>query len=300
MLPSRQQRKAGALRLRNGLILGIVALLGAATVVLPAIASSETPPTVTAYSYKYLPEEKEKHYWLNPNPEIAKGGTVTFTNASSEHRHGLKFTGGPAGATPECKGLTAEMGEVTGALNWQAECSFSAPGTYTFVCTVHPTEMTGTVVVAAAAGGTTTTTTTLTTPTGTTTTPGSPPPGGSTETGQLLAGAASSAVRVARAQHGHGVHGSLDLSQAAAGGTLVLELLAPRASLASAGGAKPVQVGKLTRLSLHPGQFSFTVPLSTRARRALHRHGHLALRLRIRLSSAAGGLTELRSVTLHA
>jgi plastocyanin len=284
------------LRLRTGLILGIVALLGVATVVLPAIASSETaPPTITAYSYKYLTEET--HYWSPATAKVTEGGTVTFTNPYPEHRHGLKFTGGPA--TPNCKGLTAEIGEETGALKWQAECSFSAPGTYTFVCTVHPTEMTGTVVVAAA-GGTTTTTTTMTTPTGTTTVPGSPPPGGTTETGQLLAGAASAAVRVARSQHGHGVHGSLALSQAAAGGTLIAELLAPRASLASAGATQPIQVGKLKRVSLRPGQVSFTVPLNARARRALHRHGHLALRLRIRLSSGASTLTELRNVTLHA
>jgi plastocyanin len=288
------------LRLRTGLILGIVALLGAATVVLPGIASSETPPTpptINAVSYKYLGEEKELHYWSPASAKVGEGGTVTFTNPYAEHRHGLKFTGGPA--TPNCNGLTAEMGEETGALKWQAECSFSAPGTYTFVCTVHPKEMTGTVVVAAAAGGTTTTTTTTTTPTGTTTVPGSPLPGATTQT-QLLAGAASSAVRVASSQHGHAVHGSLALSQAATGGTLIVELLAPRASLASSGGAKPVQVGKLTRSSLHPGQLSFTVPLSTRARRALHRHGHLALRLRIRLSSGASTVTELRSVTLHA
>ena len=30
---------------------------------------------------------------------------------------------------------------------WSGECTFSAPGTYSFVCTAHRTEMTGTVVV---------------------------------------------------------------------------------------------------------------------------------------------------------
>lgn len=283
------------MRLRRGLTLGIVALLGAATVVLPAIASSETPPTISAYSYKYLAEETR--YWLPASAKIGEGGTVKFTNPSSEVKHGLEFTGGPA--TPGCAGLPAGAGEKTGAISWQAECSFSAPGTYTFVCTVHPLEMKGTVVVAAA-GTTTTTTTTTTVPTGTTPMPGPPPSSGHTEAGQLLAGAASAAVRVASSQRGHAVRGSLALSQAAAGGTLVAELLARSASLASAGATQPIQVGKLKRVSLRPGQVSFTVPLDTRARRALHRHGRLALRLRIRLSSGGSTLTELRSVTLHA
>jgi hypothetical protein len=72
----------------------IVAVLGAATVVLPSIASSETPPTISAYSYKYLAEETR--YWQPATAHIGEGASVKFVNPSSAVSHGLEFTGGPA------------------------------------------------------------------------------------------------------------------------------------------------------------------------------------------------------------
>jgi hypothetical protein len=95
------------------------------------------------------------------------------------------------------------------------------------------------------------------------------------------------------------VHGSLAVSQAAAGGRLEVDLLAARASLASAGHTR-VRVGRLVRNSLHAGTITFSVALDRRARRALRRHGRLALTVRIVLAPVHGAaLTVTRSVLVH-
>jgi Copper binding proteins, plastocyanin/azurin family len=78
---------------------------------------------------------------------VGPGGIVKFNNPYSGTYHGLNFTGGSAGATPSCTGIPVAASEPTGATSWQGECTFSKPGTYTFICTVHPSEMKGTVTV---------------------------------------------------------------------------------------------------------------------------------------------------------
>jgi plastocyanin len=278
------------MRLRRMVMFCIVAALGAATVVLPSIASSETPPTISAYSYKYLSEEAR--YWQPATAHIGEGGSVKFTNPYSTLSHGLEFTGGPA--KPLCTGLPAGAGELTGATSWQGECSFSAPGTYTFICTVHPLSMTGSVIVSAAG----TTTTTGTTSTGTTGS-GTPPPSeqlnvGPGATAQLLTGTTAAAVKVTPSQRGHSVRGSVSLAPAAAGGTLKVELLG------TLGGRQGVLVGRLSHPALSAGRVSFVVLLNARARHALHLRGHLKLRLRVRIASSGGAVVTLtRAVTLH-
>ena len=278
------------MRLRTGLLLAIAAVLGAATVILPAIASSETPPTISAYTYERM--GSEVHYWLPETAQVGEGGTVRFTNPSSEVRHGLDFTGGPA--KPNCTGLPAGATEATGAISWQAECSFTAPGVYSFICTVHPSEMKGTVTVSASG----TTTTTTTTPAGTTTTtsggpaPVSGPTG--TTTVPLLVGPAAGAFGLVRYQRGHLVRGSLELAPADRGATLGLELLARL-------GGREVPVGRLTRAALPGGRVSFAVALDARGRR-LQRGGR-ALTLLLRITLSRPGTTTLtlaRTVSLRA
>jgi hypothetical protein len=96
------------------------------------------------------------------------------------------------------------------------------------------------------------------------------------------------------------VKGSVLIGNAAAGGTLVVQLLAPRASLAAAGAAREVQVGRLTRPSLRAGKVSFAVSLGARAKRALKQRRRLNVKARLRLSVSGGAaLTVTRSVTLR-
>ena len=279
------------MRLRRRLLFPVAALLGATVVVLPAIASSETP-SITAHN-----EGVYYHSWMPATATVSPGGIVKFSNPYSETRHGLKFTNGPA--TPSCTGIPAAASTETGEISWQGECTFSTPGTYTFICTVHA-EMKGTITVSP--NGTTATTTTTTTPTTTTTTPTTPgEPGSETTSGSPLAGSVAQAVKLASSQHGKSVHGSVKVSQGGAGGRLEVALLARSASLAKAKHPSRVRVGRLVRSSLSVGVVSFAVPLTAKARSTLRRHRRLALTVQIVLTPVHGtAVTVTRSVVEHA
>jgi plastocyanin len=87
------------------------------------------------------------HHWTNAVQTVIGGQEVKFANPGGAVPHGLKFTGGSAGVTPTCTGIPQAAGEPGGALSWEGHCKFTKPGTYTFICTVHPTEMYGTITV---------------------------------------------------------------------------------------------------------------------------------------------------------
>lgn len=270
--------------------LPLVALLAVCAALSPTVASSETP-SISAHNEGF---EGLYHSWQPSTATVNPGGVVKFSNPSATD-HGLKFTGGSAGATPSCTGIPVAATEPAGDTSWQGECTFSKPGTYTFICTVHPTEMTGTITVNP--NGTTTTTTTTTTPT--TTTPAEP--GSEPTSGSPLAGSAGQAIKLAPSQHGKSVHGSVEVARAGVGGRLEVELLARSASLATAKHPSRVRVGRLLRSSLNAGVVSFAVPLTAQARSALRRHRRLALTVEIVLTPVTGApVTVTRSVVEHA
>jgi len=279
-------------RMPRRLLLLVAALLGAAGVVLPTLASSETN-TITAYNEPGL---YERHSWTPATATVAPGGSVKFANPYSETPHGLKFTGGTAGATPTCTGIPAAAGEPSGAVSWSGECTFSAPGTYTFVCTVHA-EMRGTITVGP--GGSTTVTTT--TPTSTVpAAPGVPGPGGSSGAGGLPFTGGAHALRLASSQHGSAVHGAIDVSSAGARGRLEVALFASGASLAAGHHPSRARIGRYVRASVHAGIVAFDVGLTARARAALHRRARLSVGVRVVLTPAAGAPGVItRNVVLH-
>jgi plastocyanin len=267
----------------------VAALLGAAVVVLPTIASSETPPSISAYDE---PGGYGYHSWQPASATVNAGGVVKFSNPYNEVPHGLKFTGGPG--TPSCAGIPAAAETGAGATNWHGECTFSAPGTYSFICTVHPSEMKGTVTVNP--NGTTTMTTTTPTTTTTTTTPAPTTPA-EPPSGSPLVGSPS----IRSSQRGGVVKGSLVISKAGTGDRLEIDVFAKTASLAKAGHTTRVRVGRLVRGSVAAGKLSFAVKLSARARSALRRHQRLALTVRIALTPAHGAATTItRSVVERA
>jgi plastocyanin len=262
----------------------LIAVLGAAAAVLPAIASSEALPVEAMNEGLYY------HRWSNPVQTVAAGEKIKFSNPSNVP-HGLKFTGGTAGAVPSCVGIPPAATTETGETNWHAECTFSAAGTYTFICTVHPSEMSGTITVAA--NGTTTTTTTTTTPIPTTTTPTTPLESSS---GPPLVGLPT----IHASQHGGAVKGSLEISKSGAGGRLEVDVFAKSASMATAGRSARVRVGRLVRDSAPAGKLSFSVKLSAKARSALKRHRRLALTVKVALTPLHGEPTTFtRSVVQH-
>lgn len=248
-------------------------LLLAASLGCLAFLSTPTPGATDGPTIE--PAESSSGYrWSPSTATFAPGGAVAFRNPSTAVPHGLAWTSGPA--KPSCSGVPVD----SSGTEWSGSCSFAQAGTYAFVCTVHA-EMQGTITVAAGE-------------------PAPPPPPG-TEQGPGVPPAAAPVqrLRLAMAQRGHVVRGSLELSDAAAGGRLTLELRASRRALDRPGGGT-ARVGKLVRSELTAGPQSFAVALAARARRALARRERLSISVRIHValpSAAAEALT--RKVVLH-
>ncbi len=271
----------------------LVAVLGLAAAVLPAIASSETSPSIEATNTPGSGLYAEEHHsWTPSQVSVLAGGVVTFSN-SSEVPHGIEWRSAlkptceegagkvPVGTTPTVSGT-----------KWSGACTFSQAGTYTFYCTVHGPEMTGTVTVGSNGATTVTTTTTPTASTPTTT----PAPKVEAPVGSPFNGAPSLHAN----QHGTSVRGSLKISQAGAGGRLEVDLLANGATLEGAMHSKRVTVGRLLRSSVRAGLLPFVVKLDAKSRHALSRRRRLALTVRFVLIPLNGKPTTLiRTVALH-
>lgn len=207
------------------------------------------------------------YYWLPSTATVGTGGSVEFKNPSAVVPHGVRWTGGPE--KPSCTGVAVEAEKTS----WGGSCSFAQAGTYSFVCTVHPTEMKGTITVTSGE------------------TPPNPPPGGSTE--PPLQGPASRALKISKRQRGSAVRGSIDLSPASVGGRLEITLLRRPGSLYG--------VGRLVKKPSHAGVLNFSVPLKRAGRRALQSAEKLPLTVRVYLAPVGGEpLTLKRGVVLHA
>ena len=145
----------------------VVALLGFAAAVVPALASNQTV-TVGGSSAAYFPNEIA----------VKPGETVTFNHSNGAGLHNVVFDDssvtpfpGPANASPAMPDNGA----------WTATATFLNPGTYTFHCGFHGPAMHGTVYVNAD-GSVPGSGTTISIPTTTTTTPTTSTPTGTTPT----------------------------------------------------------------------------------------------------------------------
>jgi len=265
-----------------------VAVLAVAFVVLPAVAGSETSPSIEAENKPGSGYYSEEHHaWNPPQVTVAAGGEVTLRNPSMVN-HGVQWVSGPA--TPTCSsGIPVGSTAAASGHEWSGTCAFLKPGTYTFYCTVHGSEMTGTIVVTAAG-----TPTPGPTPTPPPMTPLAPSP--ESPSGSPLVGSPS----LRSSQHGSSVHGSVMVSKAGVGGRLEVDLLAKSASLAKAKHSTQVRIGRLVRTSLYAGSVSFAVPLTARGKAALRSHKRLALTVKIVLTPISGAAaTATKSVVLH-
>jgi len=204
------------------------------------------------------------------------GASVAFRNPGYLVPHGVHWTGGPE--RPSCSGVPVD----SSGTNWSGACTFAMPGTYTFVCTVHPEEMRGTISVSSSGE-----TGPLPSPA-----PGQPP---ASPEGPVIEG-----LRLAKSQHGGWVRGSIAVSPAAVGGELVVELDATRASLGRRG-MGIVRVGKLSRSVSNPGPQPFAVHPTASAQRALRSRGRLPLTVKVTAGPPDGPRTTLtRRIELHA
>jgi hypothetical protein len=296
-----QHEKGGfTMRPRTLLLFALAALLGAAVAVLPALAAS---PSEAKLEVNENCVEPDWPCWATPGSSqpaskvtIASGGSVTFADGKTAAN--IAWTG----TAPPCE-PAVPVAPASPKTGWEGKCTFATAGTYNFesstlfndgvdnytkyevVVEGSTTTPTGTTSEGGSKGGSTTGTTTS-----------GPAPAGESPTGSPLSGA----PRFSSSQRGSTVKGALQISKAGAGDRLEVDLIATTASLAKAEHATQV-VGRLVSASVSAGQRSFSVKLDTKARRALKRHHHLALKVKITLTPASGEATSvIRSVTLRA
>jgi plastocyanin len=221
----------------------------------------------------------------SPHVTVGAGATVAFSYPSGFSSHNVVFTGQqPSGCTQTTPASTITAPPLPAsptAAGWAGQCTFTAPGTYAYVCGLHGS-MTGSVTVLAPGG----------TPPPAPPPPPPPPPPGSTTT-------VASSLKLTKTQRGVKVRGSVNVARA--GSRLLARAFARRGALSGGRSAVQVQVGRQLRSSVGPGRVSFSVALTATARRALRRNGRLSIALRLTVTPAAGGksYTAKRLVTLR-
>jgi hypothetical protein len=268
------------MRLRTLLLFALAALVGVTVAVLPALAAG--PPEAKLEVNENC-VEPDWPCWATPGSAapaskvtIAAGGEVKFADNATTAA-AVVWTG----SAPACSGVPANA-----MTKWEGTCKFEQPGTYKFESsTLWPEYTKYEIVVEGATTGTTPTTPTTTTPTTATTT--IPTTSSERDHGSPLEGG-SKALELTGSQHGSRVHGSLDVSQAGAGGRLEVGLFAAGALLAKTGHPAQVRIGRLVRSSLKAGNVPFSVPLDAKGKATLRRHRHLAVTVKISLTPQQG------------
>jgi plastocyanin len=279
----------GRVWIGNGARLAIAATLGVATVLLPAVASSETTPSISAENGPGVYE----HRWEPSSVSVGQGGTVQISNSTSVP-HGVHWLTGPG--TPECSsGVPVGTTEAASGTNWSGTCTFAAAGTYTFDCTVHGSAMKGSIAVNGEGVPT------VSTATGTTTT-GTPPPTTSTGTASPpLQPAPSSPRRLNATPLAHGAHigVTIDLGSQEAGSRLEISAFVSRTALGRRRGPASVRVGHAVESSLPQGVSHFTLKLSPAARHALRQRSRLRITVKLLIVAPDGAsATATRTLTL--
>lgn len=250
------------------LLLSLVAMVGAAVAVLPALGAGSSPPTTA--SFTAIDNKWEVSGSTATRVTIAQGGTVTFSYPSGVSIHNADFSHGPEPSSciqtsgPN-SGPVPPLPNQPTVRGWSGSCTFNTPGTYTFFCDVHRF-MTGTIVVQAP--GTTTSSST--------TTPSGPPR------------PAPATFVVAARQRGTVVRATMKISAAGAGGRLVANLFATRAALGLHPRRGATRVGQLSRSSLQSRTVRLSIPLDAVAIHALRKHRRLQLTLKITVRSLQG------------
>jgi hypothetical protein len=323
------------MRSRTLLLFALAALVGAAVAVLPALAAN---PSEAKLEVNENCVELDWPCWATHGSAvpasrvtIAPGGEIKFADNAT--------TGATVvwtSSAPMCSGIptTATTGwegsckfEQEGTYKFESSTMFKEPGIdYTKYEVVVETASTTTTTTQTTTTQTTPTTTTpttttpptttpptttptTTTPTATTSTqpyggaPTSSAPGATTpgSTGMPPPGSHSLAtLALANAQHGNTVHGTVQIPVADGGARLEIELLAQSSTLAKVKRSAGSRVGRLVRPSAPAGTLSFTVPLDTAAKHALHHRHKLALTVKIVLTPKHGAaLTVTRSLDLR-
>jgi plastocyanin len=260
-----------------------IGALIAVLVGVPALAGPQQAPPATG-TFTAVDAGTSGHWDANHDPNsssltVAPHGTVTFSYPMGGTFHNVSFT---SAEKPVCTGLPGNDPSTWGP-GWSGTCTFDQPGTYSFVCAVHPT-MTGSVTVPEPAATATPSPGASPTPTpvyGVTPTPTPAPSPQKTLK-----------VALAARQKGRHVRGSVQVQSA---GTRLEVTLSARLT-----GRRAVRVGHWLKVSAPAGRVAFSVPLIAQARRTLARRHRLAVTVRVALTPPGGyPLSRAAKVTVR-
>jgi plastocyanin len=130
-----------ALKLIAAVMVVALALSGAVA----AAANAPSKPSTTPKSKSKPKEVTVNDYYFSPEKvTIAKGGSVKWVwSESNTAPHDVHLKSGPKGLKEKAKYST----KTTAVTDAEFEKEFPMPGTYHFICTIHPTMMHMTVIV---------------------------------------------------------------------------------------------------------------------------------------------------------
>ena len=128
--------------------------LGAVAFMLPAMAwSAETTPVEAVNEGGYYGEQH--HRWSPEQETVSAGSAVMFRNPTNVP-HGVEWRSAIKPSCEEGPGkVPVGTSSAASGTKWSGACTFSQAGSYTFYCTVHGPEMTGTITVSGTASATT-------------------------------------------------------------------------------------------------------------------------------------------------
>jgi plastocyanin len=126
----------------------LLAFLIVAVLALPTVASSDEASLPVEAINEGGGIYPAHHRWSPAQTTVTTVGVVTFTNNSTEVAHGVEWLSAVKPSCEEGEGkVPVGTTPAASATKWSGKCTFSQAGTYTFYCTVHGPEMTGTITV---------------------------------------------------------------------------------------------------------------------------------------------------------
>jgi plastocyanin len=115
-------------------VVAVLALSGAAAAAAQAPQKKPKPKEVSVADFYFGPEQVTIH----------KGQSVKWVWAEANtYPHDVHLKSGPKAL----KGKATYSTKTTAVTNAEFERMFTTPGTYKFICTIHPTQMHMTIVV---------------------------------------------------------------------------------------------------------------------------------------------------------
>jgi plastocyanin len=240
----------------------------------PALGSGDPGGSFTAIDYAWQANGTD-----GTTVTVTPGQTVSFGYPAGTTTHNVDFTGKQP---TQCTGLTP----YPRPKGWTASCTFDAPGSYPFVCDVHP-GMQGTVVVSAPASLTPTATPTPDPGADPVATPTPPPLGSGSGPSTSPTATPVTTLKLKLAAKQKGTH---------LRGTVTVERASSRLEVTVKSGK--TKAGTWLKRSARKGTVAFSVPLNAKARRTLKAKRRLKLTVTVALTPPGGKLLTKRASTV--